>query len=500
MDALLQGAQLVLQPQTLIAIFLASIFGLLVGAIPGLTATMAMALLVPVTFFLEPITAVGAMVACSAMAIFAGDVPGTLMRMPGTPASAAYTDEAYAMTRNGQASLALGANVVFSAIGGIFGTIVLIIAAPALAELAVKFSSFEYFWLAMLGITCAAFIAAADPLKGVVSLCLGLLVATVGINNPAGQPRFTFGSTDLVGGIDFIAAMIGLFAIAEVLRFAGSARADLATPPVQGGRIFAGVGALAARYWPQALRGNAVGTVIGSLPGAGADVAAWIAYSVSRRFSRTPKKFGTGHPEGIVESTSANNAALGGAWIPSLVFGIPGDTITAVVIGVLFMKGLNPGPTLFIKHPESMYAIFLVFIVANLLMIPLGWALIKAARRILSVPQGVLMPLILLFCTVGAFAATNSMFGVVTMFAFGVLGLLMERHGFPVAPAVLAMVLGPLLEESFVNSMIKTDGELLGLVQRPIAAGLAAVCVVLWLLPLIKSLRRRDGARAPALG
>ncbi|MFW7343700.1 tripartite tricarboxylate transporter permease [Pollutimonas sp. H1-120] len=489
MNPLIDALPIVFQTQTLIVLVLASVFGLLIGAIPGLTATMAMALLVPVTFFLEPIAAVGAMVACSAMAIFAGDVPGTLMRMPGTPASAAYTDEAYAMTRNGQASLALGANVIFSALGGIFGTIVLIFAAPALAEVAIKFSSFEYFWLAMLGITCAAFMAGADPIKGLVSLCFGLLVAMVGINNPAGTPRFTMGNTDLIAGIEFIPAMIGMFAVSEVLRYAMSDHSALAPIQQHIGNIFKSTWTLAKTYWRQQIRGNITGTLIGALPGAGADVAAWVAYAVSKKFSKTPEKFGKGHVEGIIESTSANNAALGGSWIPALVFGIPGDSITAIVIGVLFMKGLNPGPTLFINHPESMYAIFLIFILANLLMIPLGWLLIKAARHILSVPYSALMPLVLLFCIVGGYASTNSNYGVVLMLVFGVIGLCMERYGFPVAPAILAMVLGPLLEQSFITSMIKSDS-VLGLVERPIAAALAAVCALIWLLPLLKALRQ----------
>ncbi len=218
MTALWTAFGLVFQPDVLVTITLAAVFGLVVGAIPGLTATMAIALLVPVTFFMDPVPAVGAMVTCSAMAIFAGDIPGTLLRIPGTPASAAYTDEAYQMTRNGKGEIALGANLLFSAVGGLFGTTVLIVAAPALAEVALRFSSFEYFWLALLGLTCAVFIGASSPVKGLVSLLLGLFVSTIGLNNPAGVPRFTFGSTELTGGVNFIAAMIGLFAVSEVFR------------------------------------------------------------------------------------------------------------------------------------------------------------------------------------------------------------------------------------------------------------------------------------------
>src|SRR5215211_210162 len=219
MSAIATAFGLVFEPAVLVTILMAALFGLVVGAIPGLTATMAIALLVPVTFFMDPVPAVGAMVTCSAMAIFAGDIPGTLLRIPGTPASAAYTDEAYAMTRNGEGEIALGANLLFSALGGLFGTAVLILAAPALAEVAIKFSSFEYFWLVLLGLTCAVFITSDAPLKGVTTLLLGLLVACVGLGNPAGFPRFTFGNAEMTGGIGMIAMMIGMFAISEIIRF-----------------------------------------------------------------------------------------------------------------------------------------------------------------------------------------------------------------------------------------------------------------------------------------
>ena len=323
MSAVGQAFELVFRLDVLTTVLLASLFGLFVGAIPGLTATMAVALLVPVTFFMDPIPAVGAMVACSAMAIFAGDIPSTLLRIPGTPASAAYTNEAYAMTLKGEAEKALGANLLFSAVGGLFGTAVLIVAAPYLAEFALNFSSPEYFWMGVLGLTCAAFVGAGSPIKGLVSLLIGLTVSTVGLDNPAAMPRFTFGSTELLGGIDFIAAMIGLFAISEILRTAGGGMKSLPVPQVSIGNPLRGWATLFRTYWRQQLQGNAIGVGVGALPGAGADLAAWIAYAVSRRFSRTPEKFGTGHVEGIVSASSANNSALGSAWVAGAATGEP---------------------------------------------------------------------------------------------------------------------------------------------------------------------------------
>ena len=480
MDTIWNAILLIADPYVIIVICLSSIFGLFVGAMPGLTATMATALLVPITFFMPTVPALAAIVTASAMAIFAGDIPGALLRIPGTPASAAYADEAYAMTKKGQAELALGAGVVFSAIGGIFGTVVLVLAAPALAEFALRFSSFEYFWLVCLGLTCAVFIAQSSPVKGMITLFLGLFVASIGLENPAGTPRFTFGSIDLMGGIEMIPAMVGMFAIAEVLRALTTARDALPPPPSVRGSIFKGQWRLTKKYPVQILRGSSIGTLIGALPGAGADIASWITYATSKRFSKEPEKFGTGHVEGIVESGAANNAAVSGAWIPALVFGIPGDSITAIVIGVLYLKNLIPGPLIFEKQADTVTALFVIFFLANIIMVPFGWLAIKTAKQMLSVPRTILMPVVMMFCIVGAFAITNSPFAISVMLVFGLVGFLMEENGYPVAPVILGIVLGPMLEQNFVTSMIKSDGSFLAFFARPIAGVLGVVTLLVW--------------------
>ena len=495
-DAWLQAFSMVFAPYNILVMLGASLFGLFVGAVPGLTATMATALLVPVTFFMAPIPAIAAIITATAMAIFSGDIPGCLLRMPGTPASAAYTDEAFAMTKKGQAELALGAGLVFSAVGGLFGTAVLMLAAPTLAEFALNFSSFEYFWLVLMGLTCAVFISSDRPLKGLVTLFLGLLIAGIGLNNPAAFPRFTFGNTDLLGGIGLIPLMIGMFAVSEIIRFVVSTEPQglIIEQPI--GNVFKGMWALAVKYPTQILRGSMLGTLVGALPGAGADIAAWMSYAMSKRFSKEPEKFGTGHVEGIVESGSANNSALAGAWIPALVFGIPGDSITAIVIGVLYMKNMNPGPTLFTTHPQNIYAVFLLFIVANLIMVPLGWMCIKAAKRILKVPREVLMPVILLFCVVGAFAINNTGFDVGIMLIAGLVAYVLEANDFPITPLILGVVLGGMLEENFVSSMIKSDGNLLAFFSRPIAATLGALTIAVWLTPALRTfVAARQAAR-----
>jgi TctA family transporter len=260
------------------------------------------------------------------------------------------------------------------------------------------------------------------------------------------------------------------------------------------GNVFKGMWDLTVRYPLQILRGSVLGTVVGALPGAGADIAAWMSYAISKKFSKEPEKFGTGHVEGIVESGAANNSALAGAWIPALVFGIPGDSITAIVIGVLYMKNMNPGPALFVNNPQNIYAVFLLFIIANVIMVPLGYACIKTAKQILRVPRNVLMPMIMLFCVVGAFAINNTAFDVGVMVIAGVVGFVLEQNGVPIAPAILGVVLGGMLEDNFVTSMIKSDGNLFAFFERPVAATLGALTLAVWFLPiLMRRLRKLAG-------
>jgi TctA family transporter len=387
---------------------------------------------------------------------------------------------------------------VFSVLGGLIGVALLILFAPLLAEAAIQFSSFEYFWLALLGLTCAIFMTAEDPLKGITSLLFGLAINTVGIDPAAGFPRFTFGSVELLQGISFIPAMIGMFALSELLRGVVSVDQQGAVLAQKIGNIFVGVWDVFKKYWKNFLRGSAIGVLIGALPGAGADIAAWISFAVSKRFSKEPEKFGTGHIEGIVDATSANNSALGGAWIPALVFGIPGDSITAIVIGVLYMKGMNPGPTVFLQNPQFIYAVFIIFILANLLMLPFGWIAIKSGKQILRVPRNILLPTILIFCVVGAYAMTNSVFGIWIMLFMGVVGWLMEEHGFPIAPAILGLVLGEMLEQNFMTSMIKADGNALFFFERPIAAALGILTVLIWGAMIWRGIRGQKATIAPS--
>ena len=492
-DVLISALWVVLQPQVLIVVLLASVYGLFIGAIPGLSATMATALLIPLTFYMDPVPAIAAIVATTAMAITAGDIPGALLRIPGTPASAAYVEEAYALNMKGKAQLAMGLGIVFSAAGGLFGALVLLVSAPLLARASLNFSSFEFFWLALLGLLTSALVSTNAPARGLFSLCLGLLISTVGLDVTSGQPRFTFGVIDLYGGVSFIPTMIGMFAFAELLRGLSSAAS---VPPVPAkesvfSNSFAGVWGAFRRYPWSFLRGSTLGSSIGALPGVGGDLAAWIAYGMSRRFSKTPEKFGTGHEEGLIEASSSNNAGLSSAWVPALVFGIPGDAVTAIAIGVLFMKGLNPGPKLFVENPTMLTAVILTFALANLFLIPIGFLAIKGARYVLAVPHGLIVPTILVFCVVGSFAINNTVFDIAIMLVAGLVAYLMEANRFPIAPVILGLVLGPVLERNFIMSMQIADGNLLGFFSWPVAAGLGILVCAIIVIPILRSLATR---------
>lgn len=494
LESFAAGFALVADPFTLLVIVLAGLFGLVIGSLPGMTATLATALLIPFTFFLDPIPAIASIITMSAMAIFAGDVPGALLRIPGTPSSAAYTEDAYRLTQSGKGSLALGASLVASVIGGLFGAVVLIFVAPILGEFALRFTSFEYFWVAVLGLTAAVIISRGSQLKGAIALMVGLLLSTVGLDITLGFPRFTFGEQELYRGVDFISAMIGLFGISEVLR-------NVTAPPSHTLRIptISSKGALGETFrniWTYKKRvasGSLIGGGVGALPGAGADIAAWVSYAVTKNSSKNAHLFGrgSGHVEPIIGASSANNAALSSAFIPALAFGIPGDTITAILIGVLLVKGITPGPDLFTVQTDTLYAIYIVFIIANLLLLPLGFALIRISSHVLRIPRPALMASIVAVAIVGSFAINNGYLEILIILLMGILGYLLERAGIPLAPVVLGIVLGPIVESNFMQSVIKTNWDLTQFLSRPISATLVVLTVLLLSFPLLQAAIRR---------
>ncbi|WP_319497808.1 tripartite tricarboxylate transporter permease [uncultured Cohaesibacter sp.] len=482
----------VLAPDNLLIIVLTTIYGCFIGAVPGLTATMAVALLVPFTFFLDPIPAISAIVATTTTAIFAGDISGTLLRIPGTPASAAYVDDAHTISQNRKPRTALLISLSTAAIGGVIGVIILMLVAPQLAHIAISFSSYETFWLACLGLSCAVFVGGGSVPKSFASLFIGLAIACVGIDVAVGYPRYTFGVDDLMDGITFIPAMIGIFAFSEVLRTVQTLKKNEAQLQTITEPFFSALaGALQAirRFAVTILRSSLIGTVVGALPGAGADIAAWICYALARRFSKEPNSFGKGSMDGIAAGGSANNAAISGAWTPALVFGIPGDSVTAIAIGVLLLKGMTPGPRIFIDQPELTSALFGSFLVANIMMVPVGMLAIFCSTYILKVPRAVMAPVILLFSLVGAYAISGTVTAIWIVLVLGLVGYLMAVVEIPLAPAILGIVLGKIIEDNFMVSIIKAQGDLLAFFERTYSLVLGILTLIIWTLLIIRAVR-----------
>ena len=492
-------------PKVLAIVVASAVYGVFVGAIPGLTATMAVGLFVPLAYWLEPVPALAAVVTMEACAIFAGDIPNALLRIPGTPSSAAYVDDAYFYTRRGQSDRPLGVGLLFSVVGGLMGAGVLILLGHQLAKVASAFSVAEYFWLYVLGLSCAIVVSRGSLAKATLAMLLGLLYSTVGLSAVHTQARFTFGQTELYQGINFIPAMIGLFGVSEVLRNmlvpdeSHAARGGGRELDLLGSSHFAGRSGLLWRVVvgpfitvldparrmlfkriPQLFRSGTIGVLVGMLPGAGADIAAWVSLGVSKRFSKRAEEYGQGSLEGIGDATTANSAALAAAWIPALVFGIPGDSVTAIIISVLLMKNVKPGPEIFEAQGVLVYSTYLIFILANLVLIPVGMMAIKAGGYVVRVPRRLLLPVILLLCVVGAFAINASYFDVGIMLAMGIIGFLLERRQIPLGPVVLGIVLGGPLEERFTQTVTGADGSLTALVDRPLAAVLSLACLALW--------------------
>lgn len=471
----------IFQLNILIPWVLAMIFGIFVGAIPGLTATMAVALIVPLTFYMQPIAGLAMILGVSFCAIFAGDIPATFLRIPGTPASGAAILDGYEMSTKGEGPLALALDLTCSVIGGLIGILILILVAPVLARFALKFTNFEYFWLAVLGLSMAAVISKGTKVKGAISGILGLIFATIGIDITTGYPRFTFGSTQLMDGIGFIPAMIGLFGISEVFKNIMSPETLKNPTIIEKIQIsFRSVGTFIYRFKFLILQSSIIGNLIGALPGAGADIAAWVSYGVAKKVSRRSNQFGTGIEEGVIAPTAANNAALGGTWIPALVFGIPGDTVTAIVLGAMMMYGLKPGPLIFQQNRFLVNQIFSVALVSQLFLLVIGWAGIKAFTHFYKFPRNVVLVGIGMFCIVGSYALRNNLFDVGVMLFFGILGFMMERCQIPMVPLILALILGPMIEDNLRVGLVKSDGSFLPFLIRPICSTFFIVFIILF--------------------
>ncbi len=468
--------------QGLLALILGGFYGALFGAIPGLTATLAVALFIPVAFFLDPMVALPAIIAISSVAIYAGDVGSTVAKIPGTPASAAYLEELYRIGRKRGPYYGLGISALGSSVGGILGTILLIVSAGSIASFTTNFSSFEYFWIAVLGLTAGVFAAGGSPVKGLVSLLLGLLLATVGMNQGlSNHPRFYFDIPDLLGGVNYIVAMIGLFGFSEVLDQLYQQQKAIPDAEIEakhtGREFFLEPARLIIREKWLVIRSSLIGVFVGFLPGAGADIGAWVSSSFQKIRSNNDEA----HDDQVVlAGTSSNNAAVASAWIPALSLGLPGDTVTAIVLGVFLMKGITPGPLLFEQQPGLIASLYLTFLISNVVLLPFyGYLTARLASFLINLPVQVLMSVIAGICVVGAYAINNSVFDVWVMLAMGLLAFGLKRGKFPLAQVVLGMVLGPIMEKNFMISAIKSKWDFMSFFERPIALVLMVLTIVL---------------------
>ena len=488
MDIFLQALSVFADPAMVGVVLAAGIAGILVGALPGLSSTMAAALLIPFTLTMEPIAAVAMLSALYCSGTYGGSITAILVNAPGAPPAAATAFDGYPLAQKGQAGLALGIATVSSAIGGIVSVLVLVVAAPLLARLAYQFGPPEYFALAIFGLSMLAAISGASALKNLIGGALGVLISTVGMDFTTGVHRFTFGLWELSEGIHFIPVMIGLFAGSEFLTQAAS---------LQIAQVRASLTAVKLPTWldfrkvvPTIARSCGIGTFIGVLPAEGGTVAALIGYNEAKRFSKNGHKFGTGEIEGVAGPEAANNAATGAAMVPTLALGIPGSATTAVILGAMMVHGLRPGPHLFNETPTLLYVIFLSMLLANCLFLGFGLVGAKLFSRITLIPRSYLWPAVFVLACIGSYALNQSMLDMAIMVIAGVLGFVLKRYGFSPAPIIMGIILGDLVEETLKQSLIIFDHSWLGFLDRPVALAFFALTALSIVVPLAASLWR----------
>ena len=449
----------------LLAMTLAGVcLGIIWGALPGLSTTMAMGLLIGLSAGMSQELAICFMLGVYTGSVFGGAISAVLINIPGTPDAVPTMIEGHQLAQRGEGGQALGMAIASSFIGGGIGIILLISFIPLLLTFALNFRSWEMFWLAVIGIMVSGSMASgAMPLKGWIAGWLGILVALVGLDEIHAVPRFTFGSWSLYDGISYVPVLIGLFGLAEILRTLPSG--DTPTIPGRVGRLVPGFGML-KRIAPSAVRSGVIGTLIGAIPGAGANVASFLAYDIGRRRAKPEEraKWGKGSYEAIACSETANNANIGGSMLPTLALGIPGNAAAAALLAALTLKNVNVGPTIEIDQPGLIYFIYGALIIANFMMYLAAFALIGPCVKLFSLPRGILMPLIIPVCVIGAYSAKLSMFDVWVMFAAGIIGWLFTVFRFPVAPVVLGVILAPLADENLRRSLLVFEDKNLGFV------------------------------------
>jgi putative tricarboxylic transport membrane protein len=485
---LLHGFGTVLSGYNLFALVLGSFFGIIIGAIPGLTATMGIAILVPFTFGMTPITGIVMLLGIYTGAIYGGGIASILIKTPGTPAAAATVFDGYPMAQKGLAGKAIGIATISSGVGGTFTALCLAFFAPILAKFALRFSAPEYFALAVFGLAVTITLSGRSPVKGVISGLLGLLLAMVGLDPMGGFQRFTFGFAELTGGLSFVPMLIGLFALSEGFR---QVEIILTAPRVSAvlKNIFPTLKDLKACL-PAYLRACPIGLIVGITPAIGADTAAFLSYAETKRASREPESFGKGNPAGVAAAQCGENASTGGDVLPMITLGIPGDAATAVLMGALTIHNLQPGPMLFQGHPDVVHQIFAGMIAANVVFVILGLIFARFFAQVINVDRTYLVPLIFVTCMVGSYAINNVLYDLATCAIFGFLGYLMLRYDYPVAPMVLAQILGGMMESNYRRAVVMFHGDVTLFFTRPIAMTILALAA----FTTIVAIRRQRAA------
>ncbi len=478
-----------LEPINLLFNVFGVIVGIIVGAIPGMSGPMAIALFIPATFAMDPIPAVIFFTAIYCGSTFGGSVSAILLNIPGTSAAAATCLDGNQLAKQGMAGKALGTAALTSAIGGVFSCVVLLLCAPLLADFALAFGPTEYFVLAAMGISAISSLGAQSQLKSLLSACIGLFLATIGMDALTGQARFTFGQMFLLDGIGFIPALIGLFAITEVFAsFNITGPVEILDSKVK--TVLPTVAELLKIKWT-VFKSMIIGTWVGILPGEGATVAAFLSYAEAMRSSKTPEKFGTGILEGIAAPEAANNAAVGGSYVPTMALGIPGSATAAVLLGALTLHGITAGPLLFINQTKFAYGVIMAMFISNALFLILGIFTTRYFAKVLDIRFSILGPAIIMFAVLGTYTLRNNVFDIWLMLFFGLLGLVMREVKLPVAPFILGLVLGPMLEINLRRGILVHDGLINALLCSPVAIVLEVITVGMALMPIYKGIKAR---------
>ena len=496
-DALILALSQLTEPISVVLLVGGIVLGLIIGILPGLGPPIAIALALPFTFYLGPVPSLVLLLAIYSAAIYGGSISAIAVGIPGTGAAIATVEDGHKMFKAGRGGEALGLSLTGSIIGGLVSVVCLAFISPLLSELAVKFGPREYLAVSVFGLVVVVRVAGQSLAKGLMVGGLGIFLTTWGLDELNGTERYTFGSYHLYDGLPLVPFLVGLFAMSEVLM--GAERALHTIEFTQASLTVKLPGLRTLGQMKDLLfRSSIIGTVIGIIPGEGAAVGAFFAYSEAKRRSKEPEKFGTGIPEGIVAPETANNATVGGALVPTLTLGVPGSPAAAVLLGALLIQGLAPGPSLFAERPDVMYSIFIGLFAINVLMMFIGLVAIRFAARLITVPTAVIVPTVMLLSFVGIYAVSNSFFNVGVLLASGILGYVVRKLGYSIAPLSIGFVLGPILENSLRQSLTVADGSVAEFFNTPIGLSIyaALVLTILW-EPATAWVKRRNAGRKP---